>query len=88
MNNECYHLIQPLCSSCITSLLCYYRLFRPSSWHRYSHSYDFSHLNFSLIIQATGSHSSVQTPKSDSRHLYAGCHLHSNQVSCRFFTED
>jgi len=42
------------------------------------------YLGFSLNIEMTGSRSSARSPRSDSRHLYARCHLHSNQVPCRF----
>jgi hypothetical protein len=57
----------------------YYKLLRHSVLHRYSHSYGFSHLNFSLAIKTTASRSSVEKPESDSRHLYTGHHLHGLQ---------
>jgi hypothetical protein len=38
----------------------------------------FFNLCFSLSIEAAGSRSSAQEPESESRHLYAGCHLYSN----------
>jgi len=37
-------------------------------------------LEFSLVIKTTGSRSSLQKPKSESRLLYAGCRLSNNQV--------
>ena len=40
-------------------------------------------LRFSLSIKTTGSRSSLQKPKSESRLLYADCHLSNNQVSDR-----
>ena len=47
----------------------------------------FRYLSFSLNIKTTGSRSSLQKPKSDSRHFYAEHRLHSNQVSCRLILE-
>src|SRR5690554_940301 len=47
----------------------------------------FSHLCFSLNIGTTGSRSSAQKPESDSRPLYAGCRLSSNQVSDKLIPE-
>jgi hypothetical protein len=44
----------------------------------------FGRLSFSLIIGATGSCSSVPSPASDSRPLYAGRHPLSNQVPSGF----
>ncbi len=88
MNTKSDCLIHLLCSSCITSLHHYYDLVRPSSLHRYSNPNGFCHLVFSLNIKATGSRSSTQEPKSDSRLLYAGCRLPGNQVSCRLIPED
>ncbi len=41
-------------------------------------------LNFSLVIKTTGSRSSLQKPKSDSRLLYAGCHLLNHQALSKF----
>ncbi|MBU6148595.1 MAG: hypothetical protein KGQ54_00175 [Verrucomicrobia bacterium] len=41
-------------------------------------------MDFSLNIKTTGSRSSVEKPRSDSRHLYAGYHLRSVQVTRRF----
>ena len=60
----------------------YYKLLRHSSWHWYSHSYSFLYLNFSLIIQATTSRSSLKEPRLESRHLYAGHRIHNSQVAC------
>jgi len=49
-------MTQPLRSTDITPLHHYYELLRPRAWHRYARSYGVNHLNFSLNIQATGSH--------------------------------
>ena len=46
----------PLCSIRITRFHRYYGRVRPCAWHWYSHSRGVNHLNFSLDIQATGSH--------------------------------
>ncbi len=46
------------------------------------------YLNFSLIIKTTGSCSSQQKPRSDSRHLYAGHHLANNQITAKLILED
>jgi hypothetical protein len=62
----------------------HYKLLRHSVLHRYSHPYGFSHLDFSLAIKTTASHSSVEKPESDSRHLYTGHHPHNIQLACGF----
>ena len=61
----------------LQKLLHYYEQLRPSAWHRYSVPCGFGHLGVSLSIHATGSRSSIEEPSTDSRHLYAGHHLHS-----------
>ena len=48
----------------------------------------FCHLVFSLGIGTTGSRSSIQKPETDSRPLYAGCHLPSNQVTGKLVPGD
>ena len=75
------HLIQSLCSSRITSLQRSYGLVRPSASHRYSHPRGFGHLDFSLVIEATGSRSSLRKPMTDSCHLYAEHRPPSNQTT-------
>ena len=59
-----------------------YKPLRPSALHRYSCSYGFSHLNFSLCIKATGSRSSLKKPRPDSRDLYTEHHPHNHQAPC------
>jgi hypothetical protein len=44
-------------------------------------------LNFSLNIKTTGSHVPHKSLYSGSRHLYAGCHPVSNQVSTGLIPE-
>jgi len=56
-------MTQPLCSADITPPHHYYGLLRPCAWHRYARSHGVNHLNFSLIIQATGSHVPQQSLK-------------------------
>lgn len=78
---SCNSLSQHLCSSHITGLHRSYMLVRPSASHQYSHPRTCTYSDFSLNIETTGSRSSTRKPRSDSRHLYAGCRPYSNQVS-------
>ena len=59
-----------------------YKPLRPNALHRYSRSYGFSHLNFSLRIKTTGSRSSLKKPRPDSRNLYTEHHPHNHQALC------
>ena len=80
----CDRLTRPLCSSSITEPSLLLRV-GPS---QFSASVlwpcGFGRLGFSLNIGATGSCSSVPTPASASRPLYAGRHLLGHQARSRF----
>src|SRR5450631_863019 len=84
LDSQYIGLIRPLCSNGITR---FHRSYNDPSQCSAS---DFSpcsfyYLSFYLYIETTGSHSSTQEPESDSRLLYAGRHLPSNQVSGKPF---
>ena len=77
----------PFAPRLLQSLHHYYELLRPSVLLRYSHPCSFSYLDFSLNIKTPGSHSSLEKPRSDSRHFYAGHHLPNHQALGRFILE-
>ena len=78
--------IYPLRSSCITSLLHYYRVIRPCALPRYSHPYG-STLGFLPYHQGDRFPRSMQKPVLESRHLYTGRHPDSLQVSSGFIPQ-
>src|SRR6516165_4455248 len=82
-----HRLPRPLCSSPITRLSSLLRVGPPQCSASVLSPCGFSRLGFSLNIGATGSCSSVQSPASASRPLYAGRHLLSHQAPSRFIPE-
>src|SRR5437879_5546660 len=77
---SCNRLIRPLCSSPITGPSSLIRVGPPQCSASVLSPPGFGRLGFSLHIGATGSCSSVQSPASVSRPLYAGRHPPSHQA--------
>jgi hypothetical protein len=75
------HLTRSLCSGPITGPSSLIRIGPSQCSTSVRSPHGFNHLHFSLGIGATGSRSSVRKPVSDSRPLYAGRRLPSNQGS-------
>src|SRR6516162_5190335 len=84
---SCDRLTRPLCSSPITGLRRSYESVRPSAPHRYSRRAVLAAWT-SPLTSETGSCSSVQSPASASRLLYAGRHLLGHQAPSRFVPEE
>src|SRR5215469_7245943 len=85
---SCNRLTRPLCSSPITGPSSLVRVGPPQCSASVLLPRGFGRLRFSLCIGATGSCSSVQSPASDSRLLYAGRHPPSHQAPSGFIPEE
>ena len=85
---SCNRLTRPLCSSSITEPSSLVRVGPPQCSASVLSPRGFSRLCFSLHIGATGSCSSVQSPASESRPLYAGRHPPSHQAPCGFIPDE
>ena len=80
--------MQPLCSITITVTSSLLQVAPPQLLASVLSHLRFLPLAFLHCHQATGSRSSLQTPRSNSRHLYAGHHPHNNQVLCRLLLDE
>src|SRR5215470_11580588 len=85
---SCNRLTRPLCSSPITGPSSLVRVGPPQCSASVLSSRGFGRLHFSLHIGATGSCSSVQSPASGSRPLYAGRHPPSHQAPRGFIPDE
>src|SRR5215470_17491653 len=85
---KCDHLTRPLCFRPITGPSSLIRVGPSQCSASVLSSRSFGRLDFSLSIGANGSCSSVRSPASASRPLYAGRHLLSHQAPSRFIPEE